>query len=176
MSGNTPSGRMLSVHFGAPRGFNPAHESGDEADHEFVNERCALTTVISDRSHDKKFVDAVKEISGENFHKCMQCGTCSGTCPMTDEMNMTTRQFMLLTHLGLREKVMSADTAWYCAACQSCAVRCPRGIDIPRVVEAVRQVFLRENQNFVEPNQLSEDMLTRLPQVAFVSSFRKHTS
>lgn len=131
---------------------------------------------ISGRSYDKKFVDKVSEISGQNFHKCMQCGTCSGCCPMTEFMSLSTRQVMLMTHFGLGENVKEANSPWYCAACQACAVRCPRGIDIPQVMEAIRQITLRENTNYIEPFEIPSETLKDLPPIALISCFRKHTS
>ncbi len=131
---------------------------------------------INDRSYDEKFVDKVSEISGQNFHKCMQCGTCSGCCPMTEFMSMTTRQVMLLAHFGLKGKIMESDTPWFCAACESCGVRCPRGIEIPKVMEAIRQIFLRENVNYIEPFEIPKETIADMPQIALISCFRKHTS
>jgi len=135
-----------------------------------------LTITITKKAYDPEFVRKVEEISGQNFHMCMQCGTCSGGCPMTELMDCPTRRILLLTHYGMKEAVMAANTHWFCAACQTCYVRCPRGIDIPRVMEAIRQIALRENINYVEPADIPQEVLEELPQIALVSCFRKHTS
>jgi heterodisulfide reductase subunit C len=55
-------------------------------------------------------------------------------------------------------------------------VRCPRGIDIPKVMEAMRQVQLRDNVDKVDLNKLTPEQLAQMPQIALVSGFRKMTS
>ena len=135
-----------------------------------------MTIEISDKTYDEEFVKKVEEISGENFHKCMQCGMCSGGCPMIEYMDIPPRRIMILTHFGLKDKVISSKTAWICATCNACSVRCPRGVELTKVMEAIRQLTLRKNINYVEPSAISEEMMADLPQIALVSCFRKHTS
>ncbi len=135
-----------------------------------------MTLKITDVSHDEEFIHKLDEIGGENVHKCMQCGTCTGGCPMIDKMDLTPRQIMLFSHYGLKEKVSDANTVWLCATCNTCYARCPRGIEIPKVMETVRQLSLRTNVNRVEPNKIPEEVLKEMPQIALVSCFRKNTS
>ena len=135
-----------------------------------------MTFDITDKTHDEEFIKKLEEISGENIHKCMQCGTCTGGCPMTEEMDIPPRRILLLSHFGMKEKVSDSNTVWLCATCNTCYARCPRGLDLPKVMEAIRQVSLRENKNHIEPNKLSKEMLRKVPQIALVSCFRKHTS
>ena len=131
---------------------------------------------ISKSGTDEKLRQRVKEISGQNFQKCFQCGTCSGSCPMTEHINVFPRRVMALLQLGNREALDEANTPWICASCHVCLVRCPRGIDIPRVMEAVRQLKLRQNINRIEPSQMDKKEIEKLPQIAMVSGFRKLTS
>lgn len=130
---------------------------------------------ISDKSYDEGFVREVEEISGENFHTCMQCGTCSGTCPMAGDMDLFPRQVVLMSHYGLRDPVQDSRTAWVCASCHACMVRCPRGLDIPKIMEAIRQISLRKNHDYIRPEDIPPEILKEVPQIALVSCFRKHT-
>jgi len=123
-----------------------------------------------------EIVKRVANISGQNVYQCMQCGTCSGVCPMSDEMELTPRQAMLLLQHGMGEPVVDSRTPWLCASCHTCQVRCPRGIEIPRVMEAVRQVTLRQNKDKVNPRALTKDAVRELPQIAMVAGFRKLTA
>ena len=131
---------------------------------------------LSDRSIDMAFIRKVEEISGQNFKTCMQCGTCAAVCPMEESMNLTPRKIIHMAQLGQKEIVQSSNTHWICASCNSCEVRCPRGLDIPAIMEAFRQLMLRENNNFVEPFEIAKEKIEDMPQIAMVSSFRKHTS
>ena len=135
-----------------------------------------MSIIISGKTIIPEFVQKVEEISGENFSKCMQCGTCSGSCPVSAEMTITPREIMLKTHFGMEEQVKSANTVWLCASCHSCMVRCPRGIDIPKVMEAIRLLTLRTNEDYIELNKIEKEVLEDLPPIAMVICFRKHTA
>jgi len=118
----------------------------------------------------------VAELSGEDVYECMQCGTCSAVCPMVDSMGFTTRQGILYLQFGMVEKVISAGIGEYCASCHSCQVRCPRGIEVPKVFEAVRLLTLRQNEDFIKLRELSDETIEGAPQIAMVSAFRKLTA
>jgi heterodisulfide reductase subunit C len=95
---------------------------------------------------------------------------------MGEHLDTMPRQLMALLQLGQRERLDNANTPWICASCHACMVRCPRGIDIPKVMEAMRQVQLRDNVDKVDLNKLTPEQLAQMPQIALVSGFRKMTS
>ena len=131
---------------------------------------------ISPKTVKKDFVTKLEELSGQNIQQCFQCGTCSGSCPMLDSMDAHPRKIMHMAQLGLADELEGLKTCWVCASCHTCNVRCPRGVDLPRVMEALRQMTLRKNQNYIEPSQLPEKNLKEYPQIAMVACFRKMTS
>jgi heterodisulfide reductase subunit C len=135
-----------------------------------------MALVISRRTSDTKFHDRVSELSGQEFMKCFQCGTCSGSCPMGDHIDAFPRKIMALLQLGRMEELSELNTPWVCASCHTCMVRCPRGIDITKVMEALRLTRLRQNVNYVEPSNMQPEEIIDLPQIALVSGFRKMTS
>lgn len=135
-----------------------------------------MTFKITDKTLDPEFIRKLEEISGENVHTCMQCGTCTAGCPMEGQMEIPPRKIILLSQFGLSAPAAAANTVWLCATCNTCYARCPRGLDIPKVMEAIRQLTLRKNVNHVEPNQIPREVLRDMPQIALVSCFRKHTS
>jgi heterodisulfide reductase subunit C len=124
----------------------------------------------------RRTLTRLAEISGQNVNQCMQCGTCSAVCPMVESMGITTRQGMLLLQWGRAEAVMDARIGEFCASCHACLVRCPRGIDVPRVFEGVRLLALRDNRDLFRPEDVPEDVREDAPQIALVSSFRKLTA
>jgi heterodisulfide reductase subunit C len=65
-----------------------------------------------------------------------------------------------------------------CASCLQCTARCPKGLDIARIMEAIRLVILRKKERLdrLEVAELSEDFMERVPQIALISGFRKFTS
>jgi heterodisulfide reductase subunit C len=121
-----------------------------------------------------EFLDRIQVLSGETITVCEQCGTCSGSCPMVAEMDITPSQMMRMVQLGQPE-VLESKAMWVCASCFTCTVRCPRGLDPSKVAEALRQAKLRKVLDELDLNDIPKDELERLPQIALVSSFRKFT-
>jgi len=123
-----------------------------------------------------KIEKKISELSGENIHKCMQCGTCSAVCPMAESMAMTPRRAVHLLQFGLSEEVLKANIGNFCASCHTCTVRCPRGIDVAKVFEAIRLLLLRENIDALKLSEIDAETLKRVPQIALVSVLRKLTA
>jgi heterodisulfide reductase subunit C len=131
---------------------------------------------ISKQTINDQFRRKIREISGQNVQQCFQCGTCSGSCPMNEDMGLLPRQIMIMLQYGQAEALDLANAPWVCASCHTCVVRCPRGIDIPKVMEALRLIKLRQNVNHLELSSLEPEKINDLPQIAMVSGFRKMTS
>jgi len=91
------------------------------------------------------FLDEVNKRSGCNILECYQCGKCSGACPVSMYMDITPRQVMQFVKLGMKDEVLVANSSWFCLTCAACSGRCPRQIDIPRVMETIRHIAIEEN-------------------------------
>ena len=135
-----------------------------------------MTLTITDQTLSIKSIEKLNELSGESVKKCMQCATCTGMCPMVQDMELTPRKVMHLAQFSLMEKLQDINTYWKCASCHACSVKCPRGIDIAKVMEALRQQILRKSKNYVEPSEISAEIIAEMPQIALVAGFRKFTS
>ena len=131
---------------------------------------------LSEKTIKQEFIEKINQLSGQDINKCFQCGTCGGACPMSARMETLPRRIMRMLQLGMAERVPELETGWECASCHSCSVNCPRGIDLARVMEAVRLLVLRKNINKIEPSRLPAGDIRDLPQIALVSGFRKLTS
>ncbi len=125
-------------------------------------------------SENVDFLNKISELSDQVITRCDQCGTCSGSCPMVGEMDITPSQMMRMVQLG-RQEVMESKAMWICASCFACTVRCPRGLDLSKVAEALRQVKLRQAIDYIDINNIPSDEVDRLPQIAMVSAGRKFT-
>jgi heterodisulfide reductase subunit C len=53
--------------------------------------------------------------------------------------------------LGEKEKLLRSRDIWLCAACETCGTRCPNGIDIAKVMDALRMEALRSGVTPAEP-------------------------
>lgn len=119
------------------------------------------------------FLEKVEELSGESVNACIHCGTCAAGCPFVDEMDILPDRVLKYIDLGQKEKILEHNTMWICAACFQCSVRCPRDIDIAKIMEAVRQIVLRDNIDAVDVDEIEN--MEELPQLAVVGCFRKET-
>ncbi|MFO7905550.1 MAG: 4Fe-4S dicluster domain-containing protein [Planctomycetota bacterium] len=65
---------------------------------------------------------------GEKIKECIQCGTCSASCPSSAAMEYSPREIIAALRAGMLDRVLNANTVWMCVSCYSCTVRCPAGI------------------------------------------------
>jgi heterodisulfide reductase subunit C len=83
---------------------------------------------------------------GNPINTCIQCGVCSGSCPVAAFMDHTPRRLIAMIRADRKEMVMKSNTYWYCASCYQCTVRCPRGIDIAELMYALKRYTIWKNQ------------------------------
>jgi heterodisulfide reductase subunit C len=94
---------------------------------------------------DPKFAADIKKVPGcEKLDSCIQCGTCSGVCPLSIYMDMPPRRIMNLVRYGFKKEVMHSNTIWLCSSCYACTVECPREIKVTDVMYALKQMAIRE--------------------------------
>lgn len=118
-------------------------------------------------------VRRLERISGEDVKRCYQCGNCSGGCPVSYAMEIPPTKVMRFLQLGNIEDVRNANTMWLCVGCLQCYSRCPQGVSVAAILEAMRQDALREGANRTEVRDLPFPFLKKAPQQALVCGFRK---
>ena len=125
--------------------------------------------------HSKKNqVEKVKEISGGNPLKCMKCGKCSASCPAFDKMDIKPHQFVSYVVNENVDELAKCESLWYCLSCFACVERCPRGVKPGKLVDAARQIAVRQKGGaYLVPDEIPELIDEDLPQQLLVSAFRK---
>ena len=94
---------------------------------------------------DRGFAAEIARLAhGEKFYTCIQCGTCSATCPVSHFMDFTPRRIIAMVRAGFKEEVLRSFTIWLCASCYSCTADCPREIKITDVMYALKQLAIKE--------------------------------
>ena len=122
---------------------------------------------------DSSLVEELSELCDENVFGCYQCGTCAAGCPFVEEMDLTPDEVIRYVILD-KEEVLNSKTIWLCSSCFTCAERCPRDINITKIMEALRQIILRRSIDETNISCITEEERQRIPQIAFVSLFRKN--
>ncbi|OGF50923.1 MAG: hypothetical protein A2231_09950 [Candidatus Firestonebacteria bacterium RIFOXYA2_FULL_40_8] len=80
----------------------------------------------------------VERLSQQKISNCYQCGKCSAGCPVAYAMEYPPTMAMRMIQLGMHDRLMSANTSWFCVSCETCTTRCPREIDIAKVMDTLK--------------------------------------
>jgi heterodisulfide reductase subunit C len=131
---------------------------------------------ISQKKVRDQFVAKIEELSGQKILACYQCGKCSAGCPAVSEMDILPNQVIRYIQLGFKDELLKSKSHWVCASCLTCNARCPKGIKIAEVMEAVRQMSLRKRKDYIKVPELTDKQKEEVPPIALISSFRKYTS
>jgi len=121
-------------------------------------------------------LETVESLSGEDVRSCFQCGLCSGSCPIRFAMELSPTQVIRLVQIGDIEKIFKSNTFWMCSTCYTCQTRCPRKIKITKIMEALRQIRLRKDNDKIKLATLQKKELRILPTIALVGNLRKTTN
>jgi len=70
---------------------------------------------------------------------CYGCRKCSNGCPVTFAMDYHPYQVVRYVQLGLADKLAGSSTIWVCASCQTCFTRCPNQVDLPRLMDHLKE-------------------------------------
>lgn len=108
--------------------------------------------VIKLKDCDANFINEVIAAGGKNAQLCFSCGTCSGGCPTVYAMDYTPRQIMRMVELGIKDRLFKANTIWVCAGCHTCTTRCPRGVEISKVMAALKSIAMKHDYEANEPS------------------------
>lgn len=102
-------------------------------------------TIKYDADRVQGFGKEIMNVTGcAELTSCIQCGTCSGTCPLSIYMDFSPRQVMALVRADFKNEVLRSNTIWLCASCYGCTVECPRQIRITDIMYALKQRAIKE--------------------------------
>lgn len=77
---------------------------------------------------------------------CLECGKCTGTCPMVELFPDHFNPRRILTSLiSDPESVLNQPGIWMCASCYKCNKRCPQAIELPGIFLDIRKKALEKN-------------------------------
>jgi heterodisulfide reductase subunit C len=106
------------------------------------SERVLEEAPILDNECDREFIKKIIEFGGGDVQVCLQCGNCTGVCPVSMKTENKVRNIIKMCQMGLRNKVLS--TPWVCATCYRCFEHCPSGMNPAELIVALRHIVVRE--------------------------------
>ena len=119
--------------------------------------------------------ELIAEISGVNPLKCMKCGKCSASCPSFNEMEVKPHQFVSYIQRDDIEALTASKSLYKCLSCFACVERCPRGVKPGKLIDAARQLVLRQRgQEYLSPDEVPALLDEETPQQLLMSAFRKY--
>jgi heterodisulfide reductase subunit C len=116
---------------------------------------------------DFSFLGEVEKESGVKVSSCFQCRKCSNGCPVTFAMDYHPYQVVRFVQLGLKDRLVGSSTIWICAACHTCVTRCPNDVDIPRLMDYLKEKVISGEGQVAQAN-------TELFHREFLKSVRSH--
>ncbi len=100
------------------------------------------------RQLDLGFGSSITAFPGcEDLYRCIQCGTCSSTCPVSVYMDHTPRKIIAMSRAGFRDDVLTSNTIWLCSSCYSCTVECPKQIKITDIMYSLKRIAMQEKRH-----------------------------
>jgi heterodisulfide reductase subunit C len=118
----------------------PTSFHSDEEPHNIEKMKKVVRRIKFEAELDHGFGEHIAEKAyGQKLLGCIQCGTCSATCPLSHYMDFTPRKVIAMTREGFKEEVLNSLTIWLCSSCYSCTVECPRQIHITEIMYALKR-------------------------------------
>ena len=127
-------------------------------------------------SHQKNNLrEEIIRISGVNVKKCMKCGKCSASCPSYNEMDIKPHQFVSYVQNEDIEALVNSKSLYKCLSCFACIERCPRSVQPGKLIDAARQLVIRQKgQQYLSADEIPALLDDETPQQLLMSAFRKY--
>lgn len=99
----------------------------------------------------RSFLDEVSRRSGQRFEGCYHCLSCGGGCPVVEAMDYNPNQLIRMVQRGMEEEVLGSRAIWVCVGCFSCLSQCPNRVQIPAMMDVLREMALESGARVGEP-------------------------
>lgn len=133
-----------------------------------------VTNASPTANDDSAALDAIRTL----ISPCIQCGTCTASCPNTLEMDLTPRKMWRLVIMGRLVDVMASRTFILCSDCYTCTLRCPRGLPLTKAMEALKGIAFarrekrhRSSRLFYEQFMQTVQRHGRIREMAFMTRY-----
>ncbi|WP_101690615.1 4Fe-4S dicluster domain-containing protein [Dysgonomonas massiliensis] len=94
------------------------------------------------------YISEIKSNTAINVNRCYQCGKCSAGCAVNEEMDYPPSVVMRMLQTNSEEdfnEILHSQSIWLCVSCENCLTRCPMQIDIPKLMDYLREQAIEKN-------------------------------
>jgi heterodisulfide reductase subunit C len=146
-----PSTASKKAATGSPPTLSPPPSASPPVPAKAQEPKRGETGAIHPEEFDPHFKHEISKMpGGEKLKQCFQCGTCTSDCPIARfSDSYRPRQIIRMAQLGLKNRVLSSDTLWLCAACYTCTDRCPQDVEVASVIRILKNVAVQ--RGFIPP-------------------------
>lgn len=107
-----------------------------------LREKLVEDRVIDESQLEPGFAKEIVKYGGKDVMTCLQCGNCTGVCPISLKIDYKTRSIIKFCQFGLKK--FTLETQWVCATCYRCYEHCPADINPAEVMIALRHIAIKE--------------------------------
>lgn len=122
---------------------------------------------LTGKPSERDFLNEMIKKSGQKLLDCLQCGKCTGSCPVASAETGGPRQLIAQVLSGMKQNALENPMWWNCVSCGSCVTRCPVDINVYELATVLCETAAREGVKPAEHKiHLFEDL--------FLKSVRKY--
>jgi heterodisulfide reductase subunit C2 len=111
-----------------------------------------MTIRIKKGQTGKRLLDTVAQMSGVDLSLCFQCKKCSCGCAVSGYAQSPPSEIIRRLQLNAGDELLANDLIWTCVSCETCYARCPMGIDMVSVMDALRKLAIEKKATIPEGN------------------------
>ena len=135
----------------------------------------------------ESYISEIRSKVGVNVNRCYQCGKCSAGCALADDMDYPPSLVMRMLQtndVANYNSLLKSETIWLCVSCQNCLTRCPMEIDIPQLMDYMREKSLENKSINKKSSQIvsfhkafldSVKFTGRLYEIGLVAGYKART-
>uniref|UniRef100_A0A7C3YP16 (Fe-S)-binding protein n=1 Tax=candidate division WOR-3 bacterium TaxID=2052148 RepID=A0A7C3YP16_UNCW3 len=95
-------------------------------------------------------------MNNQSLLNCIQCGRCTGGCPVSLKSRLNVRKLLYSFHLTSSLPLQAEETGiWECTTCTTCNLRCPKNCEPLNII-------LETRANLVEKGKISTSIIRAL--------------
>lgn len=104
-----------------------------------------MAITIAKNKDAERLIRRIEQMTGTDLKVCYQCKRCTSGCPVSKLAGTPPSEIMRRLHLGAGDELLDSEMIWMCVSCETCSARCPMGIDVAAVMDALRKLAREKN-------------------------------